>query len=351
MKKMPIQQLRKNLLDWYDQYGRNLPWRAKQPHEPNPYHVWLSEMMLQQTTVVTVIPYFRHFLKKWPTLSNLAQATQDAILVAWQGLGYYARARNLHKCAQIIMQEYGGNLPRTPEELSQLPGIGPYMSAAIASIAFDKPVVPVDGNVIRVLSRLYALKKIYPASKAEVNAFAETFGDVDRPGDFAQALMDLGAMICTPKNPQCSKCPWVQHCAAFKEGCPELYPMKEEKKKIPTRYAIAYLIANSDQQLLIRKRKESGLLAGLYEVPTTEWLLDKTSVAETDLVYQGHVKHTFTHFHLKVDVYLSHREKTDDELWVHINDLNQYALPTLMKKVISVGRESIMRDVQNLQRL
>jgi A/G-specific adenine glycosylase len=356
MKRMPIQQLRDGLLRWYDEHGRDLPWRAKLPKIPNSYHVWLSEMMLQQTTVATVIPYFQSFIEKWVTLNDLAQATQDEVLVAWQGLGYYSRARNLYKCAQLITKYYSGDLPQEQSELLKLPGIGPYISAAIASIAFNQPVVPIDGNVIRVLSRLHALKKVLPANKADIDILADSFASAERPGDFAQALMDLGAMICTPKNPQCSKCSWVNECLAFKEGYPERYPIKEAKKSIPTRYAVAYLIANAQRQILIRKREEKGLLAGLYEVPTTAWSMDQAKVSEESAqllndmqnpVYKGQVKHTFTHFHLNVEVFIvnrQHVQKQQDEIWVHLDDLAQFALPTLMKKVISMGYDSIISD-------
>lgn len=329
MKQILAQQLRINLLDWYDLHSRDLPWRAKSPDIPNPYHVWLSEMMLQQTTVATVLPYFRSFLEKWPTLQDLSYASQDEILHAWQGLGYYARARNLHKCAQ----ELNGHLPHEREELLKLPGIGPYMSAAIASIAFNKPVVPVDGNVIRVLSRLNTIKT------KDINQVANDFAHSHRPGDFAQALMDLGAMVCTPKAPQCSLCPWRESCKAHQEGNPEKYPFKEAKKDKPTRYAIAFMMIDANKRILIRKRPEKGLLAGLYEVPTTEWSLNKDEVFQflnnvSNPVYKGQIKHTFTHFHLKMDVYGVTPHKHDG-IWVDLKDLDQYALSTLMKKVIA----------------
>lgn len=349
MKHILSQQLRNDLLHWYDQHGRNLPWRVKGSVKPNPYHVWLSEMMLQQTTVVTVSPYFHAFLEKWPTLKDLSQATQDQILVAWQGLGYYARARNLHKCAQLIVQEGRGTLPCEKEELIKLPGIGIYMSAAIAAIAFNKPVVPVDGNVIRVLTRLHAFKKSFSKAKDPILELADTFAHPDRPGDFAQALMDLGAMICLPKGPHCARCPWQQNCLAFQEGRPEQYPIKEPKKEKPTRYAIAFIMRDDSQRILIRKRPEKGLLAGLYEVPTTEWSLNQDEVAQEGMQflskmsqpeYKGRVKHTFTHFHLKMDVYTLTAQKLQskqNEIWIRLQDLAQYALPTLMKKVIAMS--------------
>jgi A/G-specific adenine glycosylase len=349
MKQTLSQQLRIKLLEWYDRYGRELPWRAKTPDSPNPYHVWLSEMMLQQTTVATVLPYFRAFLEKWPTLKDLSRASQDEILVAWQGLGYYARAHNLHKCAQTIVQDKRGIFPCEREELIKLPGIGTYMSAAIASIAFNKSVVPVDGNVIRVLTRLDAIKKPLPGGKGHINALANTLAHPFRPGDFAQALMDLGAMICLQKAPRCSLCPWQQECKAFQEGDPEKYPLRAPKNAKPIRYGIAFILINAKKKILIRKRQEGGLLAGLYGVPTTQWRLSHDQVTQEaakalaevpDSIYKGQVKHTFTHFHLKMDVYVLRSQSLQKKrggIWVKLEELNQFALSTLMKKVITMG--------------
>lgn len=349
MKQALTPQLRKNLLTWYDDHKRDLPWRSISLELTNPYHVWLSEMMLQQTTVATVIKYFKDFIDKWPTLCHLAQASLDEVLTSWQGLGYYARARNLHKCAQLLMNEYGGIFPADPQTLSTLPGIGPYASAAIAAIAFNQPTVPVDGNVIRVLSRLYAINEPLPQSKNQIIHHAERLAHAHRSNDFAQALMELGALVCTPKNPRCTICPWQSFCKAHAEDEPEVYPKKARRGEKPTRYALAYVFTKNNSEIRLQKRQEQGLLGGMYEVPTTAWLADAEGVqtqgkeflqTQPNAAYCGHVKHTFTHFHFKVDVYqISVQELTLDHpgVWVSLSELNNYALPTVMKKIIRAG--------------
>ncbi len=310
------------LLIWYDKASRTLPWR-KSP--PNPYYTWLSEIMLQQTTVATVIPYFHDFLKKWPTLKDLAGASLDDILVAWQGLGYYSRARNLHKCAQELAKAF----PSTKEELLKLPGIGPYTAAAIAYIAFEQKSAAVDGNVIRVLSRYFAIPA--PKPMEEVKNSLQTLLPEARCGDFTQALMELGALVCRPKNPSCDLCPLQTDCKAYILGKSEAFPTKALKQKLPTRYATAFLIQREDGALLLRKRPSQGLLGGMMEVPTTPW--EETHTREERLV----VKHTFTHFHFQVGICYLPTAEGFEGVWVHPQDLKSYALPTVMKKIIKAG--------------
>ena len=310
------------LLRWYDKEKRQLPWRRV---INNPYHIWLSEVMLQQTTVVTVIPYFQAFIQKWPTLQDLAAASLDEVLTLWQGLGYYSRARNLHKCAQILAQIF----PRKEKELLKLPGIGPYTAAAIASIAFDQRAAAVDGNVLRVMSRYFAINAPKPVE--EVKEKLTILLPHERCGDFTQALMELGALVCRPKNPFCQVCPVLEDCQAYSLGKVDVLPVKNLKQKLPTRYAAAYIIRREDGSLLLRKRPAQGLLGGMMEVPTTPW-------EETKRESKGPiVKHTFTHFHFEVEVCHLRGSSGFEGIWVHPQDLKNYALPTLMKKIIKVG--------------
>lgn len=335
-----------SILDWYDQYKRQLPWRSD---APNPYHIWLSEIMLQQTTVPTVIPYFLRFIEKWPTLEALACASLDSILVEWQGLGYYSRARNLHKCAQYIQTNLKGHFPQSATMLQSLPGIGSYTSAAIASIAFNQPTAVVDGNIVRVLSRLYAIETPYPASKSQILEIATQLTPTHRPGDYAQALMDLGAMICKPQNPRCTLCPLLNQCEAYRQDAPSRYPIKEPKEEKPIRYTTAFLIQNQDEQIFLRRRNEKGLLGGMMEVPTGSWETKEKPFNESlshallssllpPFHLMGEIRHTFTHFHLKVKIFKTvvHHASLQGA-WIHERDLHTQALPTLMKKIIRKG--------------
>lgn len=308
-----------SLLAWFDKNQRTLPWRTS---PPNPYHTWLSEIMLQQTTVVTVIPYFQAFLRRWPTLQALADASLDEILVAWQGLGYYSRARNLHKCAQYLSQ----NFPSTEDELVKLPGIGPYTAAAIASIAFEQKAAAVDGNVIRVLSRYFALTQVAPHQ--DITKRLRRLLPSQRFGDFTQSLMELGALVCRPKAPACSLCPLRNQCQAHAQGNVEAFPVKAPKKKLPTRYTTAFVMRREDGAVFLRKRPSKGLLAGMMEVPSTPW-------GEKSSPSQGvPVRHTFTHFHLEVDVLSPPYKDIGEGFWVHPKDFKEYALPTLTKKIL-----------------
>lgn len=342
------------LLKWYDQSRRTFPWRAQSAEIPNPYHVWLSEIMLQQTTTVTVIPYFRRFLQKWPTLNDFAEASLDDILHQWQGLGYYARARNLHKCAQVVVLEYGGHFPQTEEELLTLPGIGPYTAAAIAAIAFGRSATPIDGNIKRVISRLYGIDQPPEKALPFIQARAETLTpQTDRPGDYAQALMDLGATVCTPKNPKCLLCPWQRACAAREKGLETQLPRRKQKVPLPQKYGFVLCLRNQSGDYLMHRRPEKGLLGGMVSFPTGPWLTEHWDVQclselthrftgavdwdETDHI----VQHTFTHFHLRLkilkgtiprDVSLTWK---DEGFWVAPLDFKNYALPTLIQKVCS----------------
>ncbi len=332
------------LLQWYDQNARILPWRAVSPHHMDPYKVWLSEIMLQQTTVAAVKDYFLNFTLKWPTVQALAAAPLDDVLKAWAGLGYYARARNLHKCAVTVVRDHGGKFPDDVSALQKLPGIGPYTAGAIAAIAFNKPFAAVDGNVERVLSRLDAIETPLPESKPHIKARAQALMTDHRPGDFVQALMDLGATICTPKSPNCLICPWTDECEGRKQGIAATLPRKVKKQKIPTRQGHAFLAISSDGYMLLRRRPDKGLLGGMMEVPGSEWSEAPRDMPPFDAKWQkrlGIVEHTFTHFHLQVTVWVakdSERVALDESYrWVPSEEVDSEALPTVMRKILAWG--------------
>jgi len=289
--------------------------------------------MLQQTTVATVKNYFLTFLDLWPDINAMASADRDDILTAWAGLGYYARARNLHACAKIVAGQYGGVFPQDADELQKLPGIGPYTSGAIAAIAFDQPIAAVDGNVERVLSRYYAIKTPLPASKPLINQKAATLVPKQRAGDFAQSLMDLGATICTPRSPNCTLCPLHGNCQGLKQNIAASLPKKLPKKTRPTRYGKAFVVQRKDGAVLLRRRPEKGLLGGMLEVPCSKWV-------EKKLHDTNSIKHTFTHFHLILDVVVTdnideaEQRPDDSHMWVQVDQLVGQALPTVMKKVL-----------------
>ena len=335
------------LLAWYGIAARDLPWRSRPGQRADPYHVWLSEIMLQQTTVAAVKAYYLRFLALWPSAGDLAAASLDDVLRAWAGLGYYARARNLHACAKVVADELGGRFPETEEGLRALPGIGPYTAAAIAAIAFDLPHAAVDGNVERVVSRLHAIETPLPDSKSEIRTLAQALVPARRAGDFAQALMDLGATICTPKSPGCVICPWTQHCAGHRLGIAAALPRKRPKPKVPIRFGVAFWIERADGAVLLRRRPDKGLLGGMMEVPSTAWTESKPKdVASTAPLaadwrkLRGSVAHTFTHFHLELSVLkavtLANAELPGDYRWVLPADLAAEALPTLMRKVVAL---------------
>ena len=336
------------LLDWYDAHRRALPWRALPGGVPDPYCVWLSEIMLQQTTVATVGDYFRRFLARWPRLEDLAEAELDEVLHAWQGLGYYARARNLHRCAQVLVAEHGGRFPDTEAALRTLPGIGQYTAAAIAAIAFERPAVVVDGNVERVVARLFAVAQPLPGAKSELARLAGLLSSDMRPGDHAQAMMDLGATVCTPRAPSCGRCPWRAVCLGRKAGNAADLPRKAPKAARPTRHGIAYWAVRPDGAVLLRRRPERGLLGGMIEIPSTDWrdqawpegVAAATAHAPAPAEWRilpGMVRHTFTHFHLEL-VVASARLGADwpaiDGLWSPVERLGEHALPSVMKKIV-----------------
>jgi len=343
------------LLLWYGSERRHLPWRYGPRKKADPYRVWLSEIMLQQTTVKAVIPYFQKFVARWPTVVALASAELEEVLQQWAGLGYYSRARNLKACADAVVRDFGGVFPRTEKQLLELPGIGPYTAAAIAAIAFGERATPVDGNVERVVSRLFAVQQALPASKPEIRRLAATLTPTRRAGDFAQAMMDLGAEICTPKNPSCLVCPLQQDCAANARGLAELLPVKAPKMARPSRYGVAFLVQRDDGAVLLRQRPEAGLLGGMLEVPSTHWgdapppkkeALRAAPVTTSWMPVPGTVVHVFTHFRLELVVYralvpvdASFTLWAEQERcrWVQRRDLHAQALPSVMKKVIAHG--------------
>lgn len=344
---MRISTLQRQLLGWYDVNRRVMPWRAAKGHQSNPYHVWLSEIMLQQTTVAAVVPYFLKFTEKWPTVQNLAEARLDDVLAAWAGLGYYARARNLHQCAQGIVYQYKSAFPTTVAALQALPGIGAYTAAAIASIAFDRQAVAVDGNVERVVSRFFAIQDPLPRSKTILRIKAEELADDNaKPSDFTQAFMELGATVCTPKRPKCGICPWRAACVGRKLGIAEELPRKSPKKTKPLRYGQVFWISRKDGGFYIHKRTGKGLYAGLYQLPTTEWGEDKMAFSkpcppfekQLNFVRYGEaVGHSFTHFDLVLEIWKAKStvaKLMPAGLWASAADMDTYALPSLMKKVI-----------------
>jgi A/G-specific adenine glycosylase len=357
------------LLDWYDRHRRLLPWRPPPGQRADPYRVWLSEIMLQQTGVKTVAPYFLKFLARWPDVDALGRASLDDVLRMWAGLGYYSRARNLHACAMTVRRDHGGVFPDTEQALRTLPGIGPYTAAAIAAIAFGRHTMPVDGNIERVVSRLFAVEQALPQAKPLIQRLAATLlgagdaesragdvesraGDVEsRAGDSAQALMDLGASICTPKRPACALCPLNGDCAARGRGDQESFPRKAAKKSGALRQGAAFVVTRGDQ-LLVRSRAEKGLLGGMTEVPTSQWLAaqdDETALQQAPVLKgvarwhrkAGVVTHVFTHFPLQLVVYtatVAARAPAPAAMrWVPIATLKGEALPSLMRKVIAHG--------------
>jgi A/G-specific adenine glycosylase len=341
-----VKNLQTQLLDWFARHRRVMPWRAAKGIRPDPYHVWLSEIMLQQTTVVTVGPYFMKFIGKWPTVKHLAKAKLDDVLTAWAGLGYYARARNLHKCAVTIANDHAGKFPETIEGLLELPGIGPYTAAAIVSIAFNQPAVAVDGNVERVVSRFFAIQEPLPLSKDQIRERAAQLAKNNpHPGDFTQAFMELGATVCTPRKPKCGLCPWAGVCAARKKGLVEELPRKVEKARKPVRYGKVFYISNKRGEFLIHKRTGQGLYEGLYQLPTTEWIgnraLAKKLAAPAGFArlesLGAEVRHSFTHFDLILEIWHGHdtkNAKLAHAAWISTDNVDEYALPTLMKKAI-----------------
>jgi A/G-specific adenine glycosylase len=341
------------LLSWYDRHRRVLPWRAPAGGLADPYRVWLSEIMLQQTTVKTVGPYFLRFLERFPTIEALAAAPLDDVLRLWAGLGYYARARNLHACSRAVVERFDGEFPPHEAELLSLPGVGAYTAAAIAAIAFDHRAMPVDGNVERVITRLYAIEEELPGAKETVRTRATSLLPATRCGDFAQAMMDLGATICTPKSPACALCPWREPCRASARGDAESFPRKAAKREGQLRRGAAFVVIRDDAHVLVRTRPPRGLLGGMTEVPTTEWSADyniQKSIehaprfASVEVKWRrvpGLVRHVFTHFPLDLAVFVGRvpvkARAPQGAKFVAVPDLPAAALPTVMRKVLAHG--------------
>ncbi|HUO02787.1 MAG TPA: A/G-specific adenine glycosylase [Rhizomicrobium sp.] len=335
------------LLAWYDRHRRVLPWRAPKGKRADPYRVWLSEIMLQQTTVQAVAGYYRKFLERWPDVQALAAAKEEDVLAGWAGLGYYARARNLHAAAKVVANEMGGKFPLTAEALRALPGVGSYTSGAIAAIAYDERQAAMDANAERVIARLYAVATPLPKAKTELHALNLALVP-KRAGDFVQALMDLGSAICTPRRPACANCPWTEDCAARAQGIQESLPRKAPKRARPLKRGAAFVARDASGAVLLVKRPDKGLLASMLEPPLGAWREEFPSPARAlkeapfDAAWKkrmGLVRHGFTHFELEVEVYfveLAKRPKAPGQ-WIESNRLGDVALPTVMRKIVAHG--------------
>ncbi|MFW2541111.1 A/G-specific adenine glycosylase [Primorskyibacter sp. 2E107] len=339
-----------DLLEWYDRHARSLPWRVPPAARaagvlPDPYRVWLSEVMLQQTTVAAVKSYFEAFTARWPRVEDLANAEDGDVMAAWAGLGYYARARNLLKCARAVRDEHGGVFPADHAALLALPGIGRYTAAAVSAIAFDLPEVVVDGNVERVMARLFDEHTPLPGAKGVLTEYAAGLTPKARPGDYAQAVMDLGATICTPKRPACGLCPWRRSCAAWEAGTAAELPKKAPKKKKPVRFGIAYLARRVDGAVLLERRPDSGLLGGMLGWPGSEWIEgtpDEAAPIRAEWkTVDGEARHTFTHFHLRLVVKTAlvpmDRQPERGE-FVEQDAFSPGDLPTVMRKAFDLSR-------------
>ena len=348
---MNPESLRAQLLAWYDAHARALPWRVGPADlaagvRADPYRVWLSEVMLQQTTVPHATPYFLKFTARWPTVTDLASEADGEVMAAWAGLGYYARARNLLACARAVARDHGGVFPDTEAGLRGLPGLGPYTAAAVGAIAFDLPTNVVDGNVERVMARLFAVDQPLPDAKPELKRLAAALVRDERPGDWAQALMDLGATVCRPKAPLCDRCPMAEHCAALAGGAPETYPRKTAKAERPHRHGVAYVLTRGDQVALVR-RPPKGLLGGMLALPTSEWRAHRwsdeeaVSHAPAPAAWRGvgEVEHGFTHFTLTLKL-LRAEGDADGVIWSPRRDLE--ALPSVFLKAARAGLTNLL---------
>ena len=337
--------VRRKLLDWYDANARELAWRAPPGgrRHADPYRVWLSEIMLQQTTVPHATPYFLDFTRRWPTVSDLAAADDAEVMAAWAGLGYYARARNLLKGARAVAADHGGSFPQTEAALLGLPGVGPYTAAAVASIAFDQPANVVDGNVERVMARLFAVETPLPDAKPELKSLAARFIHADHKshGDWAQALMDLGATVCKPRTPLCDICPLASDCAAKAGGTPEIYPLKRAKAARPHRHGVAFVAIRSGEAALVR-RPDKGLLGGMLALPGSDWRTAPFAAAEAvtlaptqaDWRRRGVIEHVFTHFSLSLEVYRAEVSgDVRDAIWTPLSTAGD-GLPSVFLKAL-----------------
>lgn len=343
------------LLTWYDAHARVLPWRVGPEDRaagviPDPYRVWLSEIMLQQTTVAAVRDYFHRFTRAWPTVGALAAAPDADVMAEWAGLGYYARARNLLKCARVVAGRHGGRFPDTRDALMELPGIGPYTAAAIAAIAFDRPETVVDGNVERVMARLHAVEAPLPGAKKELVRLAGELTPRHRPGDYAQAVMDLGATVCTPRSPACGICPWIHACAGRAAGIAGDLPRKEAKKGKPVRFGIAWIGRRADGAWLLETRPERGLLGGMLGWPGTDWSEAPQGEPPVKADWRdlgAEVRHTFTHFHLRLSLQVARLPL--DALpsrgtFVPAAAFRPASLPTVMRKAHDLASSALATD-------
>jgi A/G-specific adenine glycosylase len=331
------------LLRWYAVDKRRLPWRAEGGERPDPYKVWLSEVMLQQTTVAMARPYFHKFTARWPRVEALAAADEADVMAAWAGLGYYARARNLIVCARAVVRDHGGRFPDSEAPLRELPGIGRYTAAAIAAIAFGRRAVVVDGNVERVVSRLFAVKEPLPAARPRLYALTDSLTPTEQAGDFAQAMMDLGATICTPRGPACGICPVMEPCAARREGQPEFYPVKAAKAAKPRRQGNAYWLEHDDHVLLVR-RPGKGLLGGMLALPTGRWEeappAGDGAPAAAHWNEAGAIHHVFTHFALTLRLFCAAApERAAQGIWWPVEKIEEAGLPTVFAKAAARGAE------------
>lgn len=341
MRKLPIA---KRLLDWYEAHARTLPWRVGPKDRaagvrPDPFHVLLSEVMLQQTTVAAVAPRYRRFVERWPNAAALATSPIEDLLGEWAGLGYYARARNLHRCAEEIVSRHGGVVPDTEEELRALPGIGVYTAAAVAAIAFDRRAVVIDGNVERIVARLFAIDRPLPAAKADIRARADEFWPAERGGEFAEAMMDLGGSVCMPRSPRCGACPLEPQCVAARSGMAEAYPKRAEKVERPLRRGAALALFDSRGRVLLERRPARGLLGGMLGLPGTDWRAEEPDISAwpRSAAPAGAVTHVFTHFRLELDVFAGRddlRSLKEREEWA---DPMTVRLPTVMRKALDVA--------------
>ncbi|WP_439497046.1 A/G-specific adenine glycosylase [Bosea sp. (in: a-proteobacteria)] len=342
-----------DLLAWYDRHRRVLPWRALPGERAEPYRVWVSEIMLQQTTIAAVKPYFERFMARFPTVKVLADAPSEEVMQAWAGLGYYSRARNLHACAKAVVALHAGRFPDTEDGLRELPGIGAYTAGAIAAIAFDRPAVAVDGNVERVMTRLFAIEDALPGAKPLIRERVLELLPPERPGDFAQGLMDLGATICTPRSPACGLCPWRAPCAARQAGTQEIYPRKTPKKAGITRYGAAFVAMREDGAVLVRTRPAKGLLGGMVEVPTSEWQAEyllETGMRDAPLPARWRrltapVRHVFTHFPLELTVFVAklpfEAQAPEGMRFTPFARLREEAFPNVFLKALEAGLEAL----------
>ncbi|SEQ00729.1 A/G-specific adenine glycosylase [Thalassovita taeanensis] len=345
-----------DLLAWYDDHARDMPWRVGPKDRaaqlrPDPYRVWLSEVMLQQTTVAAVTEYFRRFTARWPNVAALAAAADGDVMGEWAGLGYYARARNLLKCARAVVADHGGVFPDTREGLLSLPGIGPYTAAAVASIAFDRAEVVVDGNVERVMARVYDVHTPLPTAKPELTVLAAALTPEVRPGDYAQAVMDLGATICTPKSPACGICPWRAPCLARVRGTAAMLPKKLPKKPKPVRFGIAYVVRRADGAWLLERRPDKGLLGGMLGWPGSEWIEAVPEAAPPMQAEWSEVPaealHTFTHFHLRLRVHVAEvaiEAAPEAGAFLPAGEFRPSDLPTVMRKAFDLAQSTFDND-------